>query len=528
MSRPQSLKANNSTQRALLAALATVALCGSALAQRAPANVRLTIDLNHPGPVIAPAVEGQFAENLGRGIYDGIWVGHHSSIPNRNGYRTDVMDALKALHVPVIRWPGGCFADTYDWRDGVGPDARRPRGINTNWGGVTDDNSFGTNEFMDYSVALGADAYVSLNLGSLPAYDARQWVQYMTAGGDSALAQERRTNGRDKPWTNLKYVGYGNELWGCGGNMTADYAASLFKRYATFVNPAPGAPDFVKIASGPNEADYAWTDTMMRGAARQMGAISLHYYTIPGPSWEYKGSATGFSKDEWATTLSKARYIDTLIAKHSAIMDKYDPGKKVALDVDEWGTWYDQAPGSHPGFLYQQNTLRDAEVAALTLDIFFRHTDRVKLATIAQMVNVLQAMVLTDGDRMLLTPTYHVFHMYVPFQGATPYPATVSGPDYVEGKHRLPMVDASVARGTDGRLYLALVNLDPDRGAHVETGLNGTASGQILSGPKMDSHNTFAAPDTIHPVAYADQAEHGSLAFELPAKSIAVVAVDEP
>ena len=513
-------------KRALLAVLATLALSSPAAAQTAPAEVTVTVDLEHPGPLIEPAVEGQFAENLGRGIYGGIWVGRHSSIPNRDGYRTDVMDALKALHVPVIRWPGGCFADTYDWRDGVGPAARRPKGINTNWGGVTDDNSFGTNEFMDYAEGLGAAAYVSLNLGSLPAYDARQWVQYMTDGGDSALAQQRRANGRDRPWTNLKYVGYGNELWGCGGNMTAGYAADLFKRYATFVNPAPGAPAFVKVASGPNGADYAWTATMMRDAAGQMGAISLHYYTIPGSSWEHKGAAVGFSEEAWAATLSKARYMDTLIARHSAVMDKYDPAKKVALYVDEWGTWYDQAPGSHPGFLYQQNTLRDAEVAALTLDIFFRHTDRVKLAAIAQMVNVLQAMVLTDGDRMLLTPTYHVFHMYVPFQGATPYPATVRGPRYIEGKYVLPMVDAAAARGTDGKLYLALVNLDPDRAARVVTGLAGTASGQILTGPKMDSRNTFAAPDAIHPVAYSGYRKLGKLVFDLPARSVAVVAVD--
>lgn len=514
-------------KRALLATLVTFALCGPAVAQHAPANIRLTIDMHHPGPAIAPAIEGQFAENLGRGIYDGIWVGRHSSIPNQNRYRTDVMNALKALHVPVIRWPGGCFADTYNWRDGIGPDTKRPREINTNWGGVVDDNSFGTNEFMNYTEELSAAAYVSLNLGSLPAYDARQWVQYMTDGGDSTLAQERRANGRDKPWTNLKYVGYGNELWGCGGNMSPDYAANLFKRYATFVNPAPGAPNFVKVASGPNEADYAWTDTIMRDAAQQMGAISLHYYTIPGSSWKHKGSAVGFSEDEWASTLVHARYMDTLITKHSAIMDKYDPDKKVALYVDEWGTWYDQAPGSPPGFLYQQNTLRDAEVAALTLGIYFRHTDRVKLAAIAQMVNVLQAMVLTDGDKMLLTPTYHVFHMYVPFQGATPYPTTIHGPDYVEGTFDLPMVDASAARGTDGKLYLALVNLDPDRAAHVHTGLTGTASGQILTGPKMDSRNTFTAPNAIHPAAYSGSSEHGRLSFELPAKSIAVVVVDQ-
>jgi alpha-N-arabinofuranosidase len=512
--------------RALLPIAAALLFAAPVTAQDGTVDVTVAIDTNHLGAVIEPAVEGQFAENLGRGLYDGIWVGRNSPIPNTGGYRTDVMNALKALHVPVIRWPGGCFADTYDWRDGVGPNAKRPKGINTNWGGVTDDNSFGTNEFMDYTEMLGAAAYVSLNLGSLPPYASRQWVQYITDGGDSALAAERRGNGRDKPWTNLKYVGFGNELWGCGGNMTADYASDLFKRYATFVNPAPGASPFVKIASGPHDDLYGWTDTLMQKGGDQMGAISLHYYTIPG-TWQHKGAATGFSEDEWATTLSKARYIDTLITKHSAIMDKYDPAKKVALYVDEWGTWYDQEPGTQDNFLFQQNTLRDAEVAALTLDIFFRHTDRVKLAAIAQMVNVLQAMVLTQGDKMLLTPTYDVFRMYVPFQGATPYPATVEGPRYKEGNTDLPMVDASAARGTDGKLYLALVNLDPHHVAQVVTGLSGSAMGQILTGPAMDTHNTFTAPDMIHPVAYSGRESGGKLTFELPAKSVAVVAVTQ-
>jgi alpha-N-arabinofuranosidase len=512
---------------ALLSMAASLALALPAAAGAAqPAQVTVTIDTAHPGPKIEPAVEGQFAENLGRGLYDGIWVGPNSSIPNVNGYRTDVLNALKDLHVPVIRWPGGCFADTYDWRDGIGPRAKRPKGINTNWGGVTDDNSFGTNEFMDYTEMLGSAAFVSLNLGSLPAYDSRQWVQYITDGGDSGLAAQRRANGRDKPWTNLKYVGFGNELWGCGGHMSADYAADLFKQYATFVNPAPGAPDFVKIASGPHDDLYDWTDTLMRKGGPDMGAISLHYYTFPGGDWNHKGPAIGFNEDSWAKTLVLARHIDELITKHSAIMDKYDPDKKVALYVDEWGTWYDPEKGSHPGFLYQQNTLRDAEVAALTLDIFFRHTDRVKLAAIAQMVNVLQAMILTDGDKMLLTPTYHVFHMYRPFQGAVPYPATVEGPRYQQGGSDLPMVDVSAARGTDGKLYLALVNLDPDQAAHVVTNETGTARGQILTGPAMDTHNTFAAPNTIHPVSYSGTQSGGKLAFDLPAKSIAVVAVE--
>ncbi|MCM8729857.1 alpha-N-arabinofuranosidase [Hephaestia sp. GCM10023244] len=509
------------TRAALLAAATMVAM--PAMAQQ-PAQVSVAIDLDSPGARIEPAIQGQFAEDLGRGLYDGIWVGVGSKIPNTNGYRSDVMAALEKLRIPVIRWPGGCFADQYDWRDGIGPREKRPVRINYTWGGVTYDNSFGTNEFMNYTEQLGADAYIAGNMGSMPPRATQQWIEYMTASGNSTIAQERRANGRDKPWTNLKYFGVGNETWGCGGNMTAEHAANEHRRYATFVWKPVEAKPIIKVASGANVDDYHWTEVFMRDAGRMMDALSLHYYTFPG-SWENKGPATGFNKDAWASTLVNALRMDELVTKHSAIMDKYDPDKRVALYVDEWGTWYDQEPGSHPGFLYQQNSLRDAEVAALTLNIFHRHTDRVKLAAIAQMVNVLQAMILTEGDRMLLTPTYHVFDMYVPFQGATPYPATVEGPRYKQGDHDLPMVDVSAAKGTDGKLYLSLVNLDPDRPARVTTRLTGTATGRILTGPAIDTHNTFDAPNTIHPVAYSGKSAGGKLVFDLPAKSVAVVAV---
>jgi alpha-N-arabinofuranosidase len=267
---------------------------------------------------------------------------------------------------------------------------------------------------------------------------------------------------------------------------------------------------------------------MMRDGGR-LQAMSLHYYTapmLPGPDGaRVRAPATGFDEEQWAMTLSLALRMDELVTRTSAVMDKYDPDRKVMLAVDEWGSWYAQEPGTHPGFLFQQNTLRDAEVAALTLDIFHRHTDRVKLANIAQTINVLQAMILTDQDRMLLTPTYHVFDMYVPFQGATPYPASVSGSDYVLKGFTLPSVDASAARATDGKLRLALVNLDPARSAHVTTNLNGEAHGLILTGPAMDTHNTFEAPDTIHPVAFAVGNSGGKLVIDLPARSVAVLTV---
>ena len=509
-------------KHAMLPLAAALMAAPPALAQ-APASVTVTVDTGKPGARIEPAIYSQFAEHLGRGIYEGVWVGEDSTIPNTNGYRNDVLAALKHIKVPAVRWPGGCFADEYDWRDGIGPRAKRPVRINTHWGGVTEDNAFGTHEFMNYTELLGADAYVAGNMGSMEPRDMGQWVEYMTAEKGS-LAEERKRNGRDKPWT-IKYFGVGNESWGCGGNMRPEYSADLHRRYSTFIKTPWGAPRIAKVATGANVDDYNFTEVLMREARRQMDAISLHYYTFPG-SWEDKGPATGFPEEKWASTLANALHMEELVTKHSAIMDKYDPEKRVALFVDEWGTWYDQEKGSTPGFLYQQNTLRDAEVAALTLNIFHRHTDRVKLAAIAQMVNVLQAMILTDKNRMLLTPTYHVFDMYVPFQGATPFPAEVKGPSYEKAGRKLPMVDVSAARGTDGRLWLSLTNLDPNRAARVTTNLKGNARGRILTGPELDTHNTFDRPNTIQPAPYSARASGGKLVFELPAKSIVVVAVE--
>jgi alpha-N-arabinofuranosidase len=510
----------------LFGAALILALPASSAIAQGPAPVMVTVDTSKPGPVIDRHIYGQFAEHLGTGIYGGIWVGENSSIPNTHGYRNDVVAALKKIHVPVIRWPGGCFADLYNWRDGIGPRAKRPTRINVHWGGVTDDNAFGTHEFMNFAELVGADPYVSINVGSLTPYDAAQWVEYMTSDEKASLANERRANGRDKPW-NLKYLGIGNETWGCGGNMNGDYAASENARFSSFVN-APASMGMIKVASGATgnvsgrgDAE-AFTEAMMKGGGR-MQALSFHYYAMPMGG--DRGPATGFGEGLWARELDLARQMEPLVSKVSAVMDKYDPDKKVALYVDEWGSWYNQEPGTHPGFLYQQNALRDAEVAALTLDIFHRHTDRVKLAAIAQMVNVLQAMILTDGPKMLLTPTYHVFDMYQPFMEATPYPASVKGPEYRFEDHAMPMVDVSAARGRDGKLYLALVNTDPHRPAHVVTNLAGSGKGMILTGPSMDTHNTFEAPETIHPVPFSGKSEGGKAVFDLPSKSVAVVAI---
>jgi alpha-N-arabinofuranosidase len=506
--------------KTILGAALVLGLATPALGQIATANV--TIDTSKPGAEIDRHLYGQFAEHLGRGIYEGIWVGQDSKIPNIRGYRKDVVEALRKIHVPVIRWPGGCFGDLYDWRDGIGPRAKRPVRVNVHWGGVTEDNSFGTHEFMNFSELVGADAYVSLNVGTLAPYDSAQWLEYMTSDSQSSLANERRKNGRAKPWT-VRFVGIGNETWGCGGNMRPDYAADINRRYATFAN-TPREMGTLKIASGSHDDNYEFAETMMRDGGRFDG-LSVHYYTVPR-IFRDKGPATGFPESEWASTLLHARHIEEIVTRTAAIMDKYDPDKKIGLYVDEWGTWYDQEPGSHPGFLYQQNSLRDAQVAALSLNIFQRHTDRVKGANIAQMINVLQAMILTDKEKMILTPTYHVFDMYQAFMGAVPYAAKVSGPDYSQGSNKMPMVDVSAARGKDGKLVLSIVNSDPGHAVQLVTNLTGTAQGRILTAFAMDAHNSFDQPNQVHPVPFHGSSEGGKLSFDMPAKSVAVVTVN--
>jgi len=508
---------NSEWRRLRAACMLVCALAPLATSAADRVDATLTVTQEAAGPRIEPAIYGQFVEHLGTGVYGGLWVGTDSKIPNTRGWRNDVLAALRKLKVPVVRWPGGCFADDYDWRDGIGAPAQRPVRLNKVWGNVPDDNRVGTHEFMDFAEMIGADVYMAGNMGSMPPRAMAQWLEYLTSDSASSLANERRRNGRDKPWP-VKYFGVGNESWGCGGHMRPEYAADLHRQYATFLR----AP-VQRVASGDGEGNERVTEVMMQMAKDDMDALSLHHYTVPGP-WEAKGRAAGFDAQRWAKTLQDVTVgLEEHVAKTIRIMDKHDPQKRVALFVDEWGMWHDPEPGGNAAFLYQQNTLRDAMVAALTFDVFHRHTERVKMANIAQMVNVLQAMVLTDGERMLLTPTYHLFDMYLPFQGATPLKATLQAPQYRQGDIVLPAVDVSVARGMDGATYIALVNLDPQRPARVVTNLNTAATGRVLTAPAMDTHNTFDRPAAIVPAPYAAQPVAGKLSFDLPAKSIVVV-----
>jgi len=495
---------------------------------------------DQPGPVVNRNIYGHFAEHLGRGIYEGIWVGPNSSIPNTRGIRNDVVAALKDLNIPVLRWPGGCFADEYHWKDGIGPREKRPSMINTHWGGVVEDNSFGTHEFMDLVEQLGTDAYITGNVGSGTPQEMMEWVEYMTSDAISPMANLRRQNGRDKPWR-LPYFGIANEPWGCGGNMRPEYYADEYRKYNTFVKNYDRARPIYRIAAGANSEDYKWTEVLMSMAGRRMDALSVHYYTLPTGNWAAKGSATTFGEDQWFSTLLRTLRMDELITKHSEIMDKAEaewkaaprrgPGgdKKIGLAVDEWGTWYDQEPGSTPGFLYQQNSLRDALVAALNFHIFQRHADRVVMTNIAQTVNVLQAMILTDKEKMLRTPTYWVFEMFKVHQGETFLPLELQSPEYAFGPEKVPMVSASATEAADkSAVHLSLANTSPSQAVTLSVKLAGfapkTIAGRLLTAPAINAHNTFAAPSAVQPVAFTGAALKGdALEIALPAKSVVVL-----
>jgi alpha-N-arabinofuranosidase len=488
-------------------------------------KAELIVRADQPRGAINKNIYGHFAEHLGRLIYEGLWVGEDSPVPNTRGIRNDVLAALKELRVPVLRWPGGCFADEYHWRDGIGPRGQRPRRPNASWGGV-DTNAFGTHEFLDLCELLGADAYVNGNVGSGTPQEMMEWIEYMTSDSDSTLADLRRRNGRAKPWK-VPYFAVGNETWGCGGNMRPEFYADLYRQYATFIKNHSGNR-IEKLASGSHDTDYNWTEVLMSQAAKQMDGLSLHYYTLPTGDWNKKGSATEFGEEEWHATLARTLRMEEFIRKHGEIMDRHDPQKRVGLMVDEWGTWYEPAPGRDMGALYQQNSLRDAVVAAVNLNIFNRHSERVRMANIAQMVNVLQAVILTDGPRMVLTPTYHVFEMYKVHQGATLIPVELSAPEYKVGGSSVPALDASASRDRDGALHLSVVNLDPSRAAQVSLRFGGPAparlTGRVLTAAAVNATNTFERPAAVRPAPFdAFKTQGGVTTLSLPPKSVVVL-----
>ncbi len=483
---------------------------------------------------ISRNIYGQFSEHLGHLIYGGIWVGENSSIPNVRGIRTDIVEALRKIKIPNLRWPGGCFADEYHWKDGIGPRNKRPKTVNTNWGGVIEDNSFGTNEFMDLVEQLGCEPVICGNIGSGTVKEMADWVDYLTGDTLTAMGKLRKKNGREKPWK-VKFWGVGNETWGCGGIMSPEFYSEELARYSHFLKNNEDN-SLYKIASGGLEEDYHWTETIMKKWSNAQGWLqgflsgySLHYYTVTH-EWDHKGSATDFNEEDWFTTILKTRKMDTLITNHSKVMDKFDPEKKIGLIVDEWGDWHDVEPGTNPGFLYQQNTLRDAMVAAVNLNIFNRHSDRVKMANIAQVVNVLQALILTDKEKMVLTPTYYVFDLYKVHQDATLLPIDLNSENYEMNGQKIPALSCSASRSSDGTINLSIANVNPDKNIEVPCALKDfnpkEISGKILTSANMQDHNTFDHPDIVKIKEFTEYKINGDkIIINMPSKSIVVLQI---
>ena len=486
----------------------------------------IAVNAGAPGPKISRHIYGHFAEHLGRCIYGGFYVGDTSKIPNTAGVRNDVVAALKTLKIPNLRWPGGCFADTYHWKDGIGDKTKRPKIVNVWWGGVTEDNSFGTHDFLNMCELIGTEPYLAGNVGSGTVQELADWVQYVNFDGESPMSKLRIENGRAKPW-NVKFWGVGNEAWGCGGNMKPDYYADTYRKYATFMADWSNSGGLYRIASGANSADYNWTETLMKNIPLHMlEGVALHHYSVI--DWGAKGDAVDFTEQQYFTTMKRALFMDSLIQKHTAIMDNYDPQKRVALVVDEWGGWYAVEKGTNPGFLYQQNTMRDAMIAGATLNIFNNHSDRVRMANLAQTINVLQAVILTDGAKMLLTPTYHVMEMYNVHQDATLIPLSVKTAMYKLGGESLPAVSVSASRDSLGRTHISLTNIDSKTAQDVSIDLKGisarSVNGRILASAKLQDYNSFTEPNKIKPAAFKGATIRGTqLNVKLPPASVVVL-----
>jgi alpha-N-arabinofuranosidase len=504
----------------VVAAIATCSLL--------PAQNKLSVNVDQGKQVISKHIYGHFSEHLGHCIYGGFWVGEDSPIPNTRGIRNDVVKALRDINIPNLRWPGGCFADEYHWMDGVGPRGQRPKMVNTHWGGVVEDNSFGTHEFLDLCEQLSCEPYICGNVGSGTVEEMSKWVEYITFDGDSPMTALRKKNGREKPWK-VQFWGVGNENWGCGGNMTADFYADQYRRYATYARNY-GDNRLYKIAGGPNASDYYWTETLMKSAAGRMNGLSLHYYTVP-QTWRDKGSATQFDEAEYFATIEKTVVMDELVSKHATIMDRYDPAKRVGLVPDEWGTWYNVEPGTNPGFLYQQNSLRDAIVAGVNLNIFNAHCDRVKIANIAQTINVLQAVILTDEDKLLLTPTYWVFWLYKVHHEATLLPISFSCDKYELTGKKIDALSVSASKDATGKIHISLVNIDPNKEQTITCELRGTivktVAGQVLTSRKITDHNTFDQPDAVVVKDFnGAKLSKGALSVVLPPKSVVMLEIE--
>ncbi len=496
------------------------------------AQNKVTLYADKAETQISKHIYGHFAEHLGRCIYGGIYVGENNiRIPNTIGVRNDVIKALKDLHIPNLRWPGGCFADTYHWKDAIGPKNERKHIENISWGNVREDNSFGTNEFLNMCELLGAEPYLAVNMNTGTVQEAVEWVQYTNhANGTSYLTDLREKSGRKKPW-NVKYWGIGNESWDCGGNMSVDHYINLYKQYATAMTSYFNTEKLFRIAVGPGSPDlYNWTEEIMKNVpARRFEGISIHHYSVI--DWSNKGSSSEFSDEEYYITMQRAWFMEEFVSKNSEIMDRFDPQKRVALIVDEWGGWYETDPEGN-GQLYQQNTIRDAMIAGLTLNIFNNHADRVRMANLAQMVNVLQSVILTKEDKMILTPTYHVMEMYKVHHDALLVPIQVISEDFVLGDKKIKAISVSASIDQLGKMHISLTNIDNKNAQEVELNLKGfntkNVQGRILTSKKVQDHNTFVNPEKVVPKSFKDATLlSNNIVVNMPPHSIIVLELHE-
>jgi len=539
---------------ALLASKASLPL---AWAQAATADSRIEVLTNEPLGTISPNLYGHFTENLSGVVYDGIWVGPNSKIPNMNGIRKQLIEEMRKIKAPVVRFPGGCFADSYDWRDGIAE--KRPRRTNFWNQGETpeapashryDPNEFGTNEFVHFCKLIGSEPYLAANLRSSTAKDFYQWVEYCNSpAGSTTLADMRAAAGYKDPF-NVRFWGVGNESWGCGGNFTAQEYAVEFRRFTTWVprfQPRPESRDELSfIASGPNVDDWSWTrgffEEMARKGRFQLRSVygwALHHYAwnlSRGKTRDWvqgKGDALQFDAVDWYELLREGDRMEGLINGHWQIMSEEDPEHSVKLVVDEWGPWYKPGSEATPGDqLEQMPTLRDAVFSGMTLDIFNRHPEKIAMANCAQLINCLNSLYLAHEDRFVVTPVGHVFAMYMAHQGGQALRTIFSAPTIAydrDGKQASFWGMKGSASLRDKDLTLTVVNPDVKEARDTQIVMRGAkikaATATVLTNSDIHAHNTFADKDVVMPRTQNVDLTNDALHFRFPAASVTKLAV---
>ena len=476
----------------------------------------IEVQLDEPIGTVSPDLYGHFTEHIGGVIYDGIWVGEDSKIPNLGGIRQSLVDHLRRIRPSVVRWPGGCFADSYSWRDGIGPRTARPRRTNF-WINDSflqkapdarvkfDPNEFGTNEFMHFCRLIGAEPYLAANLRSNTARDFYQWVEYCNApAGATTLSDERAAGGDQDPFA-VRFWGVGNESWGCGGNFTPEEYAMEFRRFTAWV-PSYGVP-LAFVGSGPNGGDVDWTRRFFsallardRGLLRSLYGWAMHYYC----GTTGKGDAIHFTVGDWYELLAKALRMESLILEHWAAMAEYDPEHRVKLIVDEWGAWHHAGTEVDPSHLFgQTSTMRDALIAGLTLDTFNRHADKVAMANVAQLINNLHSLFLAHQEHFIATPNFDVFEMYSAHHHGQSLRTLFNIPEIQNRPGEPESVPALAGSASlrDKRLVLSVVNTHASEARQAKISIRGGAprsgTGRVLAADDIHAHNSFEQPDAV-------------------------------